>query len=73
MMVDFIRENRTCYGVESICEVLPIGRSTSGKPGTRILRYCRPGRNAMPGFELKSIGCGVPIARSTECARSGSS
>ena len=28
MMVDFIRENRTCYGVESICEVLPIAPST---------------------------------------------
>ena len=27
-MVDFIRENRTCYGVESICGVLPIAPST---------------------------------------------
>ena len=27
-MVDFIRENRTCYGVESICGVLLIAPST---------------------------------------------
>ena len=27
-MTDFIRENRTCHGVESICAVLPIAPST---------------------------------------------
>ena len=59
MMVDFIRENRICYGVESICEVLPIAPSTFYQWEARHkdpgLLPARAKRDARLGVEIDRV------------------
>ena len=66
MMVDFIRENRTCYGVESICEVLPIAPSTFYQ---REARHKDPG--LLPARAKRDARLGVEIDRVWHANRQG--
>ena len=58
-MVDFIRKNRICYGVESICEVLPIAPSTFYQWEARhkdpALLPARAKRDARLGVEIDRV------------------
>ena len=54
-MVTFIGAPRGAYGVEPICEVLPIAPTTRTRHGRRMWAGCRRVRLAMSGLKAQIL------------------